>query len=160
MIKKIIILIVVLLLLGAGAWYFFGEKKASPTPSLTATFVCENDKTIEASFFKGESVPVEPEEMPVSTDSVKLVLSDGRKFDLTQVIAASGARYANSDESFVFWNKGDDALILENGEEADFRNCKVATQVTACTQDAKLCSDGTAVGREGPNCEFPACPGE
>ncbi len=30
----------------------------------------------------------------------------------------------------------------------------------ACTQEAKLCSDGSAVGRTGPNCEFASCPGE
>lgn len=30
----------------------------------------------------------------------------------------------------------------------------------ACTQEAKLCPDGTAVGRTGPNCEFAKCPGE
>jgi len=30
----------------------------------------------------------------------------------------------------------------------------------ACTMEAKICSDGTAVGRTGPNCEFAACPGE
>lgn len=29
---------------------------------------------------------------------------------------------------------------------------------TACTMDAKICPDGTAVGRTGPNCEFEACP--
>lgn len=28
----------------------------------------------------------------------------------------------------------------------------------ACTEEAKLCSDGSAVGRSGPNCEFAACP--
>jgi hypothetical protein len=28
----------------------------------------------------------------------------------------------------------------------------------ACTADAKLCPDGSAVGRQGPNCEFPDCP--
>jgi hypothetical protein len=28
----------------------------------------------------------------------------------------------------------------------------------ACTQDAKVCPDGTSVGRVGPNCEFPSCP--
>jgi hypothetical protein len=28
----------------------------------------------------------------------------------------------------------------------------------ACTLDAKLCPDGSYVGREGPNCEFRACP--
>ncbi|MBI3550534.1 MAG: hypothetical protein HY078_15965 [Elusimicrobia bacterium] len=30
----------------------------------------------------------------------------------------------------------------------------------ACTMEAKLCPDGSAVGRSGPNCEFPKCPGE
>jgi hypothetical protein len=31
---------------------------------------------------------------------------------------------------------------------------------TACTEEAKVCPDGSSVGREGPNCEFAACPGE
>ncbi len=30
----------------------------------------------------------------------------------------------------------------------------------ACTMDAKICPDGSAVGRSGPNCEFTPCPGE
>jgi len=30
----------------------------------------------------------------------------------------------------------------------------------ACTMEAKICPDGTAVGRSGPNCEFAPCPGE
>jgi hypothetical protein len=30
----------------------------------------------------------------------------------------------------------------------------------ACTQEAKLCPDGSAVGRTGPKCEFAPCPGE
>lgn len=29
-----------------------------------------------------------------------------------------------------------------------------------CTLEAKMCPDGTAVGRSGPNCEFAPCPGE
>jgi hypothetical protein len=29
-----------------------------------------------------------------------------------------------------------------------------------CTKDAKLCPDGSSVGRSGPDCEFAACPGE
>jgi hypothetical protein len=32
-----------------------------------------------------------------------------------------------------------------------------ATQ-KACTQEAKLCPDGSSVGRNGPNCEFTPCP--
>lgn len=27
-----------------------------------------------------------------------------------------------------------------------------------CTQEAKLCPDGSYVGRTGPNCEFAKCP--
>ena len=30
----------------------------------------------------------------------------------------------------------------------------------ACTMDAMICPDGTAVGRVAPNCEFEKCPGE
>jgi len=28
----------------------------------------------------------------------------------------------------------------------------------ACTEEAKICPDGSAVGRTSPNCEFAACP--
>lgn len=31
---------------------------------------------------------------------------------------------------------------------------------TACTMDAKVCPDGSYVGRTGPSCEFAACPSE
>ncbi|MDO8269654.1 MAG: hypothetical protein Q7T54_03225 [Candidatus Levybacteria bacterium] len=30
----------------------------------------------------------------------------------------------------------------------------------ACTMDAKICPDGSNVGRRGPDCEFEKCPGE
>ena len=30
----------------------------------------------------------------------------------------------------------------------------------ACTMDAKICPDGSAVGRVPPSCEFTPCPGE
>jgi len=32
------------------------------------------------------------------------------------------------------------------------------TEPVACTMEAKLCPDGSAVGRVGPNCEFAKCP--
>jgi len=31
-------------------------------------------------------------------------------------------------------------------------------QPKACTLEAKICPDGSTVGRTGPNCEFSACP--
>jgi len=44
-------------------------------------------------------------------------------------------------------------LLYEDGDVRD-------NGPTACTADAKICSDGSSVGRTGPNCEFEACPGE
>ena len=32
------------------------------------------------------------------------------------------------------------------------------TKPVACTMEAKVCPDGSSVGRGGPNCEFAACP--
>ena len=38
-------------------------------------------------------------------------------------------------------------------------NCTNATpSPRACTMEAKICPDGSAVGRQGPNCEFAPCP--
>jgi membrane-bound inhibitor of C-type lysozyme len=74
-----------------------------------AKFACEQGKSIEASFY---------------ADKVDLKLSDGRSMTLPQAMAASGARYANKDESFVFWNKGDTAFVTEgkDGKET-FSGC-------------------------------------
>jgi len=33
----------------------------------------------------------------------------------------------------------------------------ISEKPAACTQEAKICPDGTAVGRTGPNCEFASC---
>lgn len=35
---------------------------------------------------------------------------------------------------------------------------KNSQKPVACTQEAKICPDGSAVGRIGPNCEFAPCP--
>jgi membrane-bound inhibitor of C-type lysozyme len=66
------------------------------------TFVCSSGERIEALF-------------DTESNRVDLFLSDGRKLDLTQVLSASGARYANPDESIVFWNKGRTAFLQEGG---------------------------------------------
>ena len=36
---------------------------------------------------------------------------------------------------------------------------KASSPVVACTMEAKICPDGSSVGRTGPQCEFAACPG-
>jgi membrane-bound inhibitor of C-type lysozyme len=98
------------------------------TPIAQVTYICNEDKTIDAAFYKGQINPVEPGEMPIPSGSVKIVLSDGRSFDLPQTISADGSRYANTDESFVFWSKGNGALVLENNVEKSHIGCVVLTK--------------------------------
>lgn len=77
------------------------------TPNASAIFSCDNSKFIIADFFE---------------DNVELRLSDNRIIILPHAISASGARYADKNEVFVFWNKGNTAFIDENNERT-FENC-------------------------------------
>jgi len=47
-----------------------------------------------------------------------------------------------------------------NSYDNNTRFEKIPNENAVCTQDAKLCPDGSSVGRTGPNCEFAKCPGE
>jgi len=79
------------------------EEYCTATTPKTAVFICAGSKTITATFY------------PTDDKYVDLNLSDGKKLSVPRAISASGARYANSNESFVFWNKGDTAFITEDG---------------------------------------------
>lgn len=72
--------------------------------SMSAFFICPGGRFFRA-IFNNDSHP-----------SVALFLSDGRYVVLPEANSGSGARYANQDESFVFWNKGQKALIVEQGK--------------------------------------------
>lgn len=82
------------------------------TPVAAATFKCADAKSIEATFY---------------ADKVDLKLSDGRSMTVPQAMSASGARYANTDETFVFWNKGDTAFVTEGKDETQtYGDCVAA----------------------------------
>jgi hypothetical protein len=51
-------------------------------------------------------------------------------------------------------------LIFFNSASAPVANNTSTTtpEVWACNADAKICPDGSSVGRTGPRCEFQACP--
>lgn len=48
--------------------------------------------------------------------------------------------------------------VLACNRKADTASPNETPDAVACTQEAKLCPDGSSVGREGPHCEFAACP--
>ena len=110
-------------------------KPDAPTaPIATASYYCNGGKTISAAYYRGAPAlaPV-PGQPPTPTGSVALTLSDGRTMTLPQTISASGIRYANADESFVFWSKGNGALVLENNQEKSYIGCVAAAPEPAGT---------------------------
>lgn len=75
----------------------------------TVKYACADDKTIEATYY---------------ADKVEIVLSDGRDMTLPQTMSGSGIRYANADESFVFWSKGNTAFATEgDAAEPTYADC-------------------------------------
>lgn len=118
--KKILLTVAVTIIICLGVFYFY-QKSVTKVPVVekvtegiinSANFSCAENKTIQAIFFK---------------DRVELTLSDGRNMLIPQGVSGSGARYANTDESFVFWNKGDTAFVLE-GDKTTFTDCSVKVQ--------------------------------
>jgi len=97
------------LVLVAGWWVFAGtepapgaEQPSANTPIATAAFVCAEGKAVGVVFYQG---------------SVTLTLSDGRTKTLPQAASGSGSRYAEADDTFVFWGKGNTAFITEGGSQ-------------------------------------------
>lgn len=123
--KRIGIVIIVVILLGiAFAWVRNFSRTAAPAPIATVLYSCDAGKTINAIYYSGEPKPAAGPDMPPSPGgSVAITLSDGRAMTLPQTISASGIRYANADESFVFWSKGEGALVLESNEEKSYIGC-------------------------------------
>jgi len=96
----------------------------APVPFASVSYACNGGKTIMAAYFSGESKPAKDPSMPPTPGgSIALTLSDGRTMTLAQTLSADGIRYANADESFIFWGKGNGALVLEQNEEKSYIGC-------------------------------------
>ena len=109
---------------------------SAPAPFATVLYSCNGGKTITASFYQGSTTPpAAPGQPPTPGGSVALSLSDGRSYTLKQTLSADGSRYSNGNpmvegsESFVFWAKGNGALVLEDNVQKSYIGCiKVAPE--------------------------------
>ncbi|HEU5114571.1 MAG TPA: MliC family protein [Candidatus Paceibacterota bacterium] len=118
----------------AVVWTYSRPPRASerPSPSRTfiaaATYFCDKGKIVSAEFYDTPTTtkPV-PGEPPHPTESVDVSIGGAPTTTLAQTMSADGARFANADESLVFWNKGNTALIMRNNSmDLGYTNC--ATQ--------------------------------
>jgi len=120
-----------------------------PTPISQVSYLCDDRKTINASYYKGKPVAQSlPGEPPVPTGSVYLILSDGRKLTLPQTISGSGIRYTNSGESIIFWSKGNGVFMEENNIQT-YANC------IALAPDAGGLSEAYVDGVKGFSIRYP-----
>lgn len=107
--KTIVVTILAIAVVLGGALFIYSLMSgrtgddADRTVINRTTFTCTDGTELDATFY--------------SEESMALTL-DGTTYELPQVVSASGARYANSDESFVFWNKGNEATVFVDGSVA------------------------------------------
>ncbi len=105
------------------------QSQTQPQQTVVVEYSCDAKKSIKAVFHSGEAKFSTDSQPPIPGGSVDVVLSDGRNMTLAQTISADGVRYANSDESFVFWSKGNGALVLENSEQKSYVGCITVADV-------------------------------
>lgn len=80
----------------------------SATQLPPVTFVCSKKEEFTIKF--------------IGVDKIELTSPGKGGVTLNHVLSASGARYANADESIVAWNKGNTLMIIENGKTTH-NNC-------------------------------------
>ena len=140
-----VVIVIVIIIVGAFVWYnrdaswlapFFGSGAASGQQQTgEASYACDAGKTIVATYYTGPSQTMATSSTtpPTPNGSVALTLSDGRTMTLPQTISGSGIRYANADESLVFWSEGNTAFITEgtgNNAPQTFANCVAVSTIS------------------------------
>jgi membrane-bound inhibitor of C-type lysozyme len=106
-----ILLFVIIFAIG----FFVGRKYENRfvlgEPFNKLTFMCADEKKIEATLFN---------------NFIKIEIKNWGTAYLPETRAASGTRYANNDESLVFWNKAEGAFISEdNTDNITYKDCKI-----------------------------------
>jgi membrane-bound inhibitor of C-type lysozyme len=156
--------IIVVIVLALGVWLSLHLGQTAPTSLGSSmgvvSYSCDAGKTISAEYFKGVDTPGTSSQPPIPGGAVKLALSDGRNLTLKQTISADGARYSDGDpqkelgqsgaESFVFWSKGNGALVLENNEAKSYIGC------ISVVKDPGSLSQVYSSGAQGFSIRYPA----
>lgn len=119
-------------------------------------------QTVQTSTTLPPSSPTLPPTLPPAAPPVTPVVQKNTLRNLAMIVGAlllvsvvgAGAYYAGTQQaaSTVIT----ETVVTEYPEDS----MSPEFEGVACTMEAKVCPDGSSVGRTGPNCEFEACPGE
>ncbi len=127
--KKYIALLIIIVV-ALTLWIWRDKPNSSETQVGAAVYTCDNGREISAIYYENpaKAAPVTPGEPPVPTGSVELSLNGAASTTLPQTISGSGVRFANEDESLIFWNKGNSAIVMHGDNlDPDYENCMTNT---------------------------------
>ncbi len=100
---------------------------AEPT-KVNVFYLCSEDKSIAVTYTIGKATKnANPNLPPTATGSVTIPLAEGKTITLPQTVSADGARFANADESVLFWSKGNSVLFEEKGVQ-NYKNCIILSK--------------------------------
>ena len=109
-----VVLFVVVFFVGFVIGRKFDNVSVLGAPQSSAKFLCDGGAAISVDFYKNFA--------RIETAVLGTVY-------LPQTMSASGARYANADESIVFWNKGNTAFITQGDpNNVTYKNCVAGSQ--------------------------------
>ncbi|ETB63716.1 TPA: hypothetical protein DIC38_03030 [Candidatus Nomurabacteria bacterium] len=111
--KKTIISVFVVVLLVLGLIYFIKRGENLQTNNLNNT---KNQLLEEFIFTFKEELTDKELTVKVSRDGKILTLNYGNIIEekLTLSLSTNGSKYTNYNESIVFWNKGNEAIVYQN----------------------------------------------
>ncbi len=116
--SQIVAIILFIVVFAVG--FYIGQYSVIPVPAVSTTITAHTPAVSTGPVVNAVTFAcTQPAGSFISSifyrDAVTISLSDGRTLTLPHALSADGARYANADESFVFWNKGNTAFVTENG---------------------------------------------
>lgn len=175
--NKILLGVAIAILAIVGVTYATKTQKPVPAPITPAETIPEKDneqleakinQTISAfgiqitplEVLEDSRCPADVQCIQAGTVRLKMLLKSGENeinatFTLNEPVSTDTA-------TVTLVNVEPGKISTVTALPADYRFFfKVAkVEPVFCTMEAKLCPDGTGVGRSGPNCEFAPCPGE
>lgn len=94
--------------------------------------------------------------MSINSTSDSEIINEPKKTNVVKEGSATTTEFVKQSEPSD-QNDMEPILVSPTSSEPDLEPSPI--EPVACTMDAKMCPDGSYVGRIGPNCEFAACPG-
>ncbi len=142
------------------------EYKNSDLQSFEEVVTASLDKDLKDSFTYteetlGEHTVYKTESLPSRSGSITAFITH----DETSYISLGFTPYDRTDpfeeqqEYLSIFNQILSTFKFVN-QASPSAHTSQSTVQQVCTMDAKVCPDGSSVGRTGPNCSFAACPGE